>query len=58
MLTSLSDSKSLYLNDGSSSAVAKLFRQVVGALQYLSLTHPYVCFVINKISQFMHIGVR
>lgn len=40
--------------DGSASADPTLFRQLVGALQYLSITRPDVAFVVNKLSQFMH----
>ncbi|KAF2323504.1 hypothetical protein GH714_035829 [Hevea brasiliensis] len=31
-----------------------LFQQVVGALQYLALTHPNNTMVVNKADQFMH----
>jgi len=31
-----------------------LFRQVVGALQYLTFTRPDITFAVNKVSQYMH----
>jgi len=30
------------------------FRQIVGALQYLTFTRPDICFVVNRVCQFMH----
>jgi histone deacetylase 1/2 len=30
------------------------FRQIVGALQYLTFTHPDICFAVNRVCQFMH----
>jgi len=30
------------------------FRQIVGALQYLTFTRPDICFTVNRVSQFMH----
>ncbi|KAF3628841.1 hypothetical protein T459_34355 [Capsicum annuum] len=31
-----------------------LYRQIVGALQYLTLTLPDLSFVVNKVCQYMH----
>jgi hypothetical protein len=44
----------LKLNDGSAPADSKMFRTMVGALQYITLTRPDLSFAINKLSQFMH----
>ena len=30
------------------------FRQIVGALQYLTFTCPDICFAVNRVCQFMH----
>ena len=44
----------LTLNDGAAPTDAKTYRQVIGKLQYLSLTRPNISFCVNKLSQFMH----
>ncbi|XP_019416437.1 PREDICTED: uncharacterized protein LOC109327732 [Lupinus angustifolius] len=44
----------LKLLDRSALANAKMFRAIIGALQYLTLTRPDLSFSINKLSQFMH----
>lgn len=31
-----------------------LYRQIVGALQYATITRPNICFAVNRVSQFMH----
>jgi len=31
------------------------FRQIMGALQYLTFTRPDIYFVVNKVCQFMHV---
>ncbi|KAK0591398.1 hypothetical protein LWI29_001105 [Acer saccharum] len=52
--TPLSTSDTLKLVDGSAPTDATQYRQVVGSLQYLSLTRPDDSFAVNKLSQFMH----
>jgi hypothetical protein len=52
--TPLSTSVSLQLDDGSSFVDFTKYCQVIGALQYLSLTRPDINFAVNKLSQFMH----
>ncbi|GFP99925.1 hypothetical protein PHJA_002136600 [Phtheirospermum japonicum] len=44
----------LSLYDGAAPPDANAYRQLVGGLQYLLLTHPDIAFVINKLSMFMH----
>nr|XP_018624257.1 uncharacterized mitochondrial protein AtMg00810-like [Nicotiana tomentosiformis] len=44
----------LKLADGSAPMDQKQYRQLVGALQYLSITRPDIAFAINRLSQFMH----
>jgi histone deacetylase 1/2 len=31
------------------------YRQIVGALQYLTFTRPNICYTFNKVCQFMHV---
>jgi hypothetical protein len=30
------------------------FHQIMGAFQYLTFTHPDICFAVNIVCQFMH----
>ena len=30
------------------------FRKIMGAFQYLTFTRPDICFVVNRVCQFMH----
>ena len=42
------------LNDDSSETVdATLYRQIIGSLMYLTNTRPYICFVVNTLTQYM-----
>jgi histone deacetylase 1/2 len=51
--TPISTSKATILPDPLFSD-ATHFRQIMGALQYLTFTHPDICFAVNKVCQFMH----
>ena len=43
-----------FLNDDTSEAVdATLYRQIIGSLMYLTNTRPYICFVVNTLSQYI-----
>lgn len=50
----MSSSTVLSNTDDSLPIDAAKYRQIVGKLQYLSFTRPHICFVVNKLSQFMH----
>ncbi|CAH9107820.1 unnamed protein product [Cuscuta europaea] len=50
----LASSASLTLFDSSGPCDATLYSQVIGSLQYLSLTRPDTAFAINKLARFMH----
>ncbi|KAH0637403.1 hypothetical protein KY289_037318 [Solanum tuberosum] len=52
--TPLFTNEFLSLDDGSPSADATLYRQVIGSLQYLTFTRPDICFAVNKLAQFQH----
>jgi len=51
--TPVSPSIVILLPDHSFSDTTR-FRQIVGALQYLTFTHPDICFAVNRVCQFMH----
>lgn len=44
----------LTLNSGSKLPDPHEYRQLVGSLQYLSLTRPDISYAVNHLSQFMH----
>ena len=51
--TPLSATVGLQQTDGSVSADGTSYHQLLGALQYLTLTRPDICFAVNKLSQFI-----
>lgn len=53
-ITPMSSTQSLQLNNGSLTVDAIKFRQVIGALQYLSLTHANTSYAVNKLAYFMN----
>ena len=55
--TPLCHTEALRLHDGTPSTDATMYQQVIGALQYLSLTRPDISFAVNKLSQFMHLPI-
>lgn len=52
--TPLETTGALRLFDGFPPANATAYRQMIGALQYLSITRPDIAFAVNKLAQFMH----
>jgi histone deacetylase 1/2 len=54
--TPLSTSEKLSLTDGDPLVAedSTKYRNMVGALQYLTLTRPDICFAVNKVCQFLH----
>jgi hypothetical protein len=52
--TPLSASSKLGLIPGTLYSDPTRYRQIVGALQYLTFTRPDICYAVNKVCQFMH----
>jgi hypothetical protein len=50
----MSSSYKLSLFSGATYSEPSTYNNVVGALQYLSLTRPDISFAVNKVCQFMH----
>lgn len=46
--------KWMSLHDGESQQDASEYRSVVGALQYLTITHPDISYAVKQVCQFMH----
>jgi hypothetical protein len=52
--TPLSTSSKLGIVPGTLHSNPTRYRQIVGALQYLTFTRPDICYAVNKVCQFMH----
>lgn len=52
--TPMASSPKLTLDSGSPLSDPREYRQVVGSLQYFSLTRPDISYAVNRLSQFMH----
>jgi len=52
--TPLSASSKLTLIPGTLYSDPTRYRQIIGALQYLTFTRPDICYAVNKVCQFMH----
>lgn len=51
--TPMVSSNTLFLNDSPPFSDITLYRSVIGALQYLTLSRPDIAFAVNKLSQFL-----
>lgn len=54
MASLMCSTATITLNYGSGATNAKLYKQVMGSLKYLSVTRPDIGFIVNKMSQFMY----
>lgn len=52
IVTLISSSTHLILNDGSAATGATQYRSLTGGMQYLSLTRPDIAYTVNKLAQF------
>jgi hypothetical protein len=53
-VTPMATEKAMSRYDGSQLDDVQLYRSVVSALQYLSITRSEISFAVNRVSQFMH----
>lgn len=52
--TPISTTAKLTVKSGTPMSDPSLYRQIVGSLQYLTLTRPDISFAVNKVCQYMH----
>ncbi|MDD0148632.1 hypothetical protein PSY31_23380, partial [Shigella flexneri] len=50
----MASGKRTNLHNGVPLSDPSTYRSVVGALQYLTITHPDISFAVNQVCQFMH----
>ncbi|KAL4587787.1 hypothetical protein LXL04_000661 [Taraxacum kok-saghyz] len=53
-ITTPADPQTRLLRDGDPFADPTLYRQVVGSLQYATITRPDIAYFVNRVCQFMH----
>jgi len=51
--TPISKNSLIYIEPGEQHPDPKIYRSVVGSLQYLAITRPEIAFAVNKVCQFM-----
>lgn len=54
VMTPLVENIKLSRTGGTKHSDPKEYCMIIGVLQYLLLTHPYIAYAVNKLSQFMH----
>jgi hypothetical protein len=52
--TPLSTSSKLSIASGTLYSDLTRYKQIIGALRYLTFTRPDICYAVNKVCQFMH----
>ena len=53
-LTPMATSPPLVKNSGEPFAEGELYRQLIGGLQYITITRPDLAYSVNKLCQYMH----
>ena len=53
LTTPMASNKKLLSDASSESVDATMYHQMIGSLMYLTNTRPYICFVVNTLSQFL-----
>ena len=53
MATPMDINLKLLLNESSKLLDLTQYRQIIGLLMYLTNTRPYICFVVNTLSQYL-----
>lgn len=48
--TPISSSEKLYKDKGATFENPSIYRSIIGSLQYVILTRPYIAYIVNKLS--------